>query len=293
MLRRLPARPVFFVSLAAVLAMLLVTVLNAGSAHAASGNIRVNPAAQTVAALNTNFNITLTQNADVATSGAQATFNFDKTRLQIQSIALGAPYGGGTPTTGNTIANANTTGVLSTIAGFVTPPTSVPTGDQAFVVITLQAITCGKSTITLTGLEMIDTSGGDVPATGTSGTATGVWAVDVNPAGGDGIQDWATPSGDTDCDGFTTTSENFMGTDPNQRCAADHTANNEAAPDRWPFDFNDDARVNVLDVSLYSSVFNSTGPNPPYNIRLDFNGDNKINVLDVSKFSSVYGKVCF
>jgi hypothetical protein len=293
MLRRLPARPLFFVSLSAALAVLLVTVLSSGSALAASGNIRVNPASQTVAALNTNFNVTLTQNADVLTTGAQASFTFDKTRLQIQTIALGAAYGGGTPTAGNTIANANTTGTLTAIAGFVTPPTTIPTGDQTFVTITLQAITCGKSNITLSGLEMIDQNGDNIPVTGTNGTATGVSAVDFNPAGGDGVQDWVTPTGDPDCDGFTTTSENFSGTDANQRCAADHTSNNEALPDRWPVDFNDDARANVLDVSQYSSAFNATGPNPPYNVRLDFNGDNKINVLDVSRFSPVFNKVCF
>jgi hypothetical protein len=61
---------------------------------------------------------------------------------------------------------------------------------------------------------------------------------------------------------------------------------------RGPVDFDDNQRVNVLEVSQFSSRFNSAAPGPPYGVRYDFNGDGHINVLDVSRFSSFFGKGC-
>jgi hypothetical protein len=75
-------------------------------------------------------------------------------------------------------------------------------------------------------------------------------------------------------------------------CAATSAADDESGPDAWPVDFNDDQSVNVLDVSQYSSRFNSSEPGPPYDARHDLNADGHINVLDVSKFSSVMSKSC-
>jgi hypothetical protein len=106
------------------------------------------------------------------------------------------------------------------------------------------------------------------------------------------INHWVVPPNDTDCDAFTDTSETFSGTLTNTKCAATPGANDESLPDAWPVDFNDDQKANVLDVSQYSSRFNSVAPGPPYAVRFDFNGDSKINVLDVSRFSALFGKSC-
>jgi hypothetical protein len=106
------------------------------------------------------------------------------------------------------------------------------------------------------------------------------------------INHWVVPPGDSDCDAFTDSSESFSGTLPGTKCASTSAANDEAPPDAWPVDFNDDQIANVLDVSTFSSRFNSSAPGPPYGVRFDFNGDGKVNVLDVSHYSSLFGKSC-
>jgi hypothetical protein len=83
-----------------------------------------------------------------------------------------------------------------------------------------------------------------------------------------------------------------MGTDPSAACALTPIRNDEPPPDAWPADFNDDQKANVLDVSQYSSRFDSAAPGPPYEARLDFNGDGRIDVLDVSRYSAILGKSC-
>jgi hypothetical protein len=106
------------------------------------------------------------------------------------------------------------------------------------------------------------------------------------------VSHWMVPPGDSDCDGFTDALESFAGTGSTVMCAATSAADDESGPDAWPVDFNDDQGVNVLDVSQYSSRFNSSEPGPPYDARHDLNADGHINVLDVSKFSSVMSKSC-
>jgi hypothetical protein len=103
---------------------------------------------------------------------------------------------------------------------------------------------------------------------------------------------WPTPAGDDDCDGFTTTAENFVGTDPNIACAATPIPNDEPPPDKWPVDFNNDQKANLSDVLTYSPVFNTTGPGLPYKVRFDLNGDNHINLSDVLKFSPFFNQTC-
>lgn len=303
MLRRQYTIPSSLVlALAAVAA--LVLLLNGGRASAATGNIRVNPATQTVAALNTNFNVTLTQNADVATTGAQASFTFDATKLQIQSIALGSAYAGGQLATGNTIANANTTGTLSGIGAFVAPPATVPTGDQEFVVITMVNRTCAKSNLTLSTLEMLDASGGSVPTTGTNGNVISVNALDFFPLPLDGVSDWIPVQGDADCDGYpdptgfqppvtVRASETRITTNPAVRCPSTATANDEAV-DAWPPDNNDSQVVNGSDFLKYNPAFgaSSTNGNPNWTVRLDLNGNNVINGGDILQLNPFFGKHC-
>ncbi|MCH8920569.1 MAG: thrombospondin type 3 repeat-containing protein [Chloroflexi bacterium] len=103
---------------------------------------------------------------------------------------------------------------------------------------------------------------------------------------------WAIPPGDPDCDGFTTDAENFMGTLPQAACAATNTANDEALPDAWPYDFNDDQRVAIGDVIRFIPVFNSFSPNAPYDPRYDLNASGGITLADVIMYIPVFNLSC-
>jgi hypothetical protein len=98
---------------------------------------------------------------------------------------------------------------------------------------------------------------------------------------------------DSDSDGYKDQVELFVGTNPNQRCAATTTANDEST-DSTPMDNNDNRLVNGIDVLAYShGAWASVGPNPPYVKRLDVNIDNRINGLDILKFGGgVFGTTC-
>jgi hypothetical protein len=96
------------------------------------------------------------------------------------------------------------------------------------------------------------------------------------------VPPWLIPSGDLDCDGFTSSLELFIGTDPSHACGMN----------AWPVDFNNDGLVGLSDVAKYSSVFGSHSPGPPYNVRFDLNGDGRINLPDVAMFSSFFGERC-
>ncbi len=101
---------------------------------------------------------------------------------------------------------------------------------------------------------------------------------------------WSVPPDDPDCDGFDTTTESFMGTLPLKQCG-DSTANNEH-PDPWATDSNDDTWSKLDDVLRYIPVFNTFGPNWPYNKRFDLNADNKITLVDVLKFIPFFNRQC-
>jgi hypothetical protein len=115
---------------------------------------------------------------------------------------------------------------------------------------------------------------------------------------------WAVPTGDTDCDGFPDTvtagargRENFIGTDPADRCADTTTANDETAPGMspWPSDFNDNRATNISDVVMFGAAFNQVGPNPPnplYNARFDLNASNSVNISDVVAIGPFFNKSC-
>ena len=283
-------------ALAAAALLLLQTMR---PAEAASGSMRVSPATQTISPLQTNFDVTLVQNSTATTNGAQTDLVFNRTIMEIMSVSLGSGYSGGSLIMGNSgqthaqaIAEANsTTGILENIAAFLTPPGTVPPGDANFVVITMRGKICGRSALTLTNLEMLEPSGTPLsPVTATNGEAISVSAVDFNAPFG--VQDWTTPVGDADCDGYTTTAENFMGTDPNLRCAANTGANNEPPPDRWPVDFTDNQTANTIDVGQFVPRLNTSPPNPQYSPRFDLNQNNTINSIDIGQFVPRLNKVC-
>ena len=107
------------------------------------------------------------------------------------------------------------------------------------------------------------------------------------------------PSGDSDCDGFPDTAmsggmapELFLGTNMTRRCSSTPGANDEASPDNWPVDFNDDQLAGGQDILALAPVFNQHSPGPPYNARFDFNSDGVVGGQDVLKFAPFFNKRC-
>ncbi len=93
---------------------------------------------------------------------------------------------------------------------------------------------------------------------------------------------WLAPTGDDDCDGFSSARETFMGTDANLACGAN----------AWPVDNNDDHTAGLADVLRYIPVFNTAAPGPPYNKRFDLNADNKAGLSDILMFIPFFNKTC-
>jgi hypothetical protein len=63
-------------------------------------------------------------------------------------------------------------------------------------------------------------------------------------------------------------------------------------PDQWPLDFNDNQRVNTVDVGFYVPRLNADAPDPPYDVRFDLTMNGTINTVDVGKFVAFLNKVC-
>ena len=121
------------------------------------------------------------------------------------------------------------------------------------------------------------------------------------------INHWTVPNGDSDCDGypdsvaaFPRAGESVIGTDPNDKCAANSGTNNEPLPDAWPVDFNDNQIVNVGDVVSFNPSFGQSTGNPPVNFagtltpiaRWDLNASGIVNVSDVLQLNAFFGTRC-
>jgi hypothetical protein len=116
---------------------------------------------------------------------------------------------------------------------------------------------------------------------------------------------WQAAPGDRDCDGFPDSelapgvaAESYLGTEAGQHCAANSGANNEASPDAWPPDFNDNQIVNGQDVGKFAGAYGNTVAGGPYGTpplpgeRFDFNGNGIINGQDIGKYAFYYGLSC-
>ena len=105
----------------------------------------------------------------------------------------------------------------------------------------------------------------------------------------DGIGD-ACDYRDSDGDGFLTSVESHVGTDP-----ADNCPNVVGADDAWPLDMNKDKFVTMADVNRYAGRLGTHGPpnpSPNWLQRLDFNMDNFTTMADVNKYAGMLGKRC-
>jgi len=102
---------------------------------------------------------------------------------------------------------------------------------------------------------------------------------------------WPPPPSDDDCDGFQTSVEQFVGTQPLRACSADSAANNELL-DAWPPDLNDDQSVNIIDLGEMRGVFGSTSGDGAYTSRHDLTADGAINVVDIGTVRPFFGVSC-
>jgi hypothetical protein len=122
------------------------------------------------------------------------------------------------------------------------------------------------------------------------------------------LPDWPIPLGDSDCDGFPGSivqpnfaPETYIGTDPTKQCAQTSTRNDEAQPDAWPMDFDDNRRVNGQDILAYNLAFGLSTSGPAIFVpgvgtfertRFDLSGNGLINGQDILRFNFFFGKVC-
>jgi len=103
---------------------------------------------------------------------------------------------------------------------------------------------------------------------------------------------------DSDQDSFKDAREDYVGTDPADRCADDTILNNERGPafaeplSPWPPDFDDNRSTNIIDVILLGPAFNTSPPNPAYNARFDLDAGNNVNIIDVIAMGPFFNRVC-
>jgi len=96
---------------------------------------------------------------------------------------------------------------------------------------------------------------------------------------------------DTDWDYWSDTQENLMGTDPNRACSATAGANDEPV-DAWPPDFNDDRKVNIVDLLFFGDKMIKKVADDPSLKRYDFDANGTINIIDVQYMSPYMTKTC-
>ena len=93
---------------------------------------------------------------------------------------------------------------------------------------------------------------------------------------------WLVPAGDGDCDGFSSSLETFIGTDPASPCGVD----------AWPADLNNDQAVNLSDIFLIVPHLNTFDADPGSSPRFDLNGDSAINLSDIFKVVPFLNQPC-
>ena len=92
--------------------------------------------------------------------------------------------------------------------------------------------------------------------------------------------------GDTDADGWTTSDEAFVGTDPVDPCADD------ALDAAWPPDFDNNTSVNIIDALHFGPVISSRPGDDQYDQRFNLDAAGYINVIDVLMLGPVIMQSC-
>ncbi|MEO6196838.1 MAG: CAP domain-containing protein [Dehalococcoidia bacterium] len=96
---------------------------------------------------------------------------------------------------------------------------------------------------------------------------------------------------DSDCDGFINAREVYMGTDAAKACSNTGSTNDEN-PDSLPADFNDDRRVNMIDVLSFGAHYNALSGQPAFSVRWDLNADGANTLADITILGSRYNTTC-
>jgi hypothetical protein len=96
---------------------------------------------------------------------------------------------------------------------------------------------------------------------------------------------WMTPIGDADCDGFTSTDETTITTDPGDSCG--FTAGAPTQSETWPPDLVETNSINISDVLALKPLFGTPG-----SARYDLVPSGSINISDVLALKPFFGKSC-
>ena len=85
-----------------------------------------------------------------------------------------------------------------------------------------------------------------------------------------------------------------MTTAPTQHCAANTTVNNEAPPDNWPFDMDDNRRANTIDIGFYVGKLGLDNTEAGWTPRLDLSPSTNgiINTIDIGLYVARLGDLC-
>jgi hypothetical protein len=95
---------------------------------------------------------------------------------------------------------------------------------------------------------------------------------------------WFTPSGDADCDGFTSTHEGLLTTDPSDPCG--FTAGPPTPSETWPPDLYPTNSITIQDVLALKPVFGGSSA------RHDLVTSGTITIQDVLAIKPFFGKSC-
>lgn len=144
----------------------------------------------------------------------------------------------------------------------------------------------------------------DAPSAGPNPGCTGtdncpnIANADQSDVDGDGYGDacdgcpttanaWPVPSNDDDCDGFKTSVELSLGTDPNVACGFSQSGELSA---NWPADLVASNTITISDVLALKPVFNTSVP--PAAPRYDLVPSGDITISDVLALKPVFNKSC-
>jgi len=90
---------------------------------------------------------------------------------------------------------------------------------------------------------------------------------------------------DTDRDGFTNSEEEFIGTDPGDRCA-------NSGENAWPADVDNNGVVTIQDILAVANKYGLKKGDAGYSTRYDLNTNGVIELEDFFKVAQFYGLVC-
>ena len=107
------------------------------------------------------------------------------------------------------------------------------------------------------------------------------------PNTGQALPPWPVPPDDPDCDGWSSSDENVISTDPFDGCP-DNTAD-----DAWPADINNDGISDISDIALIAGSFGLAVPPAP--VRHDVAPslpDAVVDISDIAKVAGFFGQPC-